>query len=626
MPAQARGGPTQTTQRTIPVGTASIVGTVTAADSGRPVRGARVNLSGSAPSAATSLAGLSSSVPVSRSGGPVPGAGDQFMLSGAASGIGMTGLSRSAVTDAQGNFTIARLPAGRFNLTVNHPGNAYLMVNYGQKKPGGRGTPIPLTDGQQARVAIPMIRGGVITGMVIGEDGDPKPNAQVTLWRYFTETGVKRLSQMNGNSTDDRGMYRMFGLQPGDYIVAARPNSNDLMMERMTSDAAAIEAAVASGTVRPPPAPGLAATVVITAPAPAGPGEPQPSYLATYHPSTPVATEAAIIHINGGDERSGIDIQTQPIRASTIQGSVSAAIDNGVAVQITMQPEDTSSVLAQQNNQTRARPDGGFTFNNVSPGRYALLAYTVAAPQVQPGPTGPPRLQDSQKLWGKTVVAVEGQPVVGATLTLQPGRTVAGHVMFEMATPPDLTQPRFTATLNVPPGAQSTGAALSAPIGPDGRFAITGVVPGKYILRAGGGVLKSSIINGQDTLDVPLDFTGERDITDAMVTVTDKVTELSGTLTDATGKPAFDYSILAVSTDPRFWAPGSRRIAIATLNLEGTYTFRSLPPGDYMVAAISDLDPGGQYDHELLRSLAGASLRVTLTEGAKLSQNLRVAK
>ena len=64
-----------------------------------------------------------------------------------------------------------------------------------------------------------MIRGGVISGQVFGEDGEPMSNAQIRSLRYTMQGGVKRLQSNGYASTDDRGMYRLFGLQPGDYIV-----------------------------------------------------------------------------------------------------------------------------------------------------------------------------------------------------------------------------------------------------------------------------------------------------------------------------------------------------------------------------------------------------------------------
>ena len=212
-------------------------------------------------------------------------------------------------------------------------------------------------------------------------------------------------------------------------------------------------------------------------------------------------------------------------------------------------------------------------------------------------------------------------------IPLQPGRSISGTVLFEMAKTPDLSQGRFSVMLS--PSALGPQIGFSSPaqavVGADGRFSITGVMPGKYIVRANG-IMKSSIVNGQDTLDVPLDFTGDRDITDAVLTVTDKTTEVSGALTDAAGKPALDYTIIAATADQRYWTPGSRRIMAATTGPDGHYIFRNLPPGDYLLAAVTDLENGGQYDPEFLRTLGGASIRVTLVEGARQTQDLRVRR
>jgi hypothetical protein len=59
-------------------------------------------------------------------------------------------------------------------------------------------------------------------------------------------------------------------------------------------------------------------------------------------------------------------------------------------------------------------------------------------------------------------------------------------------------------------------------------------------------------------------------------------------------------------------------------NTDGRYTFRTLPPGNYLIAVVTDLEPGSQYDAEFLKSLLGASVRVSLGEGAKVQQDLRV--
>ena len=134
------------------------------------------------------------------------------------------------------------------------------------------------------------------------------------------------------------------------------------------------------------------------------------------------------------------------------------------------------------------------------------------------------------------------------------------------------------------------------------------------------------MVNGEDTLDFPLDFTGEQDISDAVLTVTDKSTELSGLLSDSVGKPGSDYTIVLAASDERFWTPSSRRVVTSHTGADGRYMFRNVPPGAYLLAAVTDLESGAQYDPEFLRSLNGASLRVTLSEGGKLTQDLRIGR
>jgi len=82
--------------------------------------------------------------------------------------------------------------------------------------------------------------------------------------------------------------------------------------------------------------------------------------------------------------------------------------------------------------------------------------------------------------------------------------------------------------------------------------------------------------------------------------------------------------IVVAASDNRYWMPGSRRIVVTRPSQDGRYTIRSLPPGDYLIAAVSDLENGGQYDPEFLRTLPAVALPLTIIEGGKVTQDLRV--
>ncbi|MEI6245701.1 MAG: carboxypeptidase regulatory-like domain-containing protein [Acidobacteriota bacterium] len=167
-------------------GTAAIGGVLVAADTGKPVRRARVNLLSREPR-----------------------------------------VTRSAITDTQGRFLFVDLPAGEFALSASQPG--YLDVTYGQKRPGagGLGTPIHVVDHQRVdRLSLRIPRGGVLTGTVLDDNNDPVFGAQVRAFRYVMRTGERTLEPEGTGRTDDRGSYRIPALPPGDYIVTSSLTGN----------------------------------------------------------------------------------------------------------------------------------------------------------------------------------------------------------------------------------------------------------------------------------------------------------------------------------------------------------------------------------------------------------------
>jgi len=630
--------PNMPTERRVPVGTSSVTGTVTTADGGRPVRGARVSLNGAMV------------MPLARAGGAGPAApssaGPGSGMTGLAGGVvggrgrgevtftgGYTSANRATTTDAQGNFSFEHLPAGQYSANVSRTG--FLPTNFGQKRPGGTGTTFTIAEGQKTTISLQLLRGGVISGTVFGEDGDPIRNTQVSVWRFTMQNGVKRLNQQGGSSTDDRGMYRLHGLQPGEYLVSATTYNYDGMNnDRMMADMVAIERAIASGAIQPPAAPGQPATVAIPVaqPVPAGmPREQPPGFLPVYYPGTPVPAEGTVVKVAGGDEHPNVDIQLRMVQASAIQGTVTNIPGAGLAVQLALVNDDP---MFSNQMSTRVDDGGNFTFRNVAPGKYTVVAQVVASPNytvvngVSTQPTPPTALTDGQKLWGRTVVTVEGQPSVDASIALRRGRTISGQVIFDMQRPPDVTRSKWMVTLQQAPGVQMPmyGPAPQAEVGPDGRFTLTAVPAGLYQLRAGGSI-KSVMVNGEDILDFPLNFPATRDITDVMMTVTDKFTEIEGTLTDSAGKPVTEYSVVAVTEETRFWTPGSRRVALMRPAPDGRYSIRNLPPGTYLLAAVTDIEYGGQYDLDFLKSIvATSSMRVTVTEGGRVSQDLRIGR
>ena len=167
------------------------------------------------------------------------------------------------------------------------------------------------------------------------------------------------------------------------------------------------------------------------------------------------------------------------------------------------------------------------------------------------------------------------------------------------------------------------GGAPKGVVAPDGRFTISGVPPGRYVIDVNW-TAKSSVVGGQDTLDFPLEFAGDRDVTDAVVTLTDRHSQLNGTLTNSAGKPALDYVIVAVASDSRYWNQGSRRIRMVHPDHTGQFNFGSMPAGQYQISVIEDVEGGQLNNPEFLTMLARTSISVSIPDGGKVTQNLRV--
>ncbi len=594
------GAPDGETVLRIPIGTAQVSGTVTDAASGRPLAGARVSLTG---------------------GGVVTtGRGSS------------TGMSRLALSDDQGRFAFDRLPAGRYALGANR--NLYLSAAYGARRPGGAGTAIVLAEGQRLDLAMPMTRGGVITGTVVDELGEPQPHAQVRAMRYSMTNGIRRLQSVAALPTDDRGQYRVFGLQAGDYVVSATPNAGSLNADRALAEALALEEKIRSASPQEA-ATGASVTVVVSAPDPTIRSQAGRSgFLPTYYPGVMQADAAAAIRVTGGDEHAGIDIVVRAVEGTTVSGTISPEPADNTNIRVSLLNADGTALDTSVAGSLVSGGNGGrFVLHNLPPGVYQLLALPMAGPQIRivngasSASEAQQRTDDAQPLSGRTTIVVSGEPEIQAHIVMERGRTISGIVQFDTSAPVDLTRGTGTVTM-----AEVTGIMVGAfrppqaQVGPDGRFTIRGVVPGRYILRTSLGSLKEAIVDGRDTLDFPLEVTGERDIAGAVLTVTDKVTELAGVLTDSRDEPASSYSVVVASADPRFRTPGSQRVALTRPDTNGRYSFRGLPPGDYLVAVVDDIEPGSQYDPEFLRGLEGSAVRVTLVEGASTVSDLRIGR
>jgi hypothetical protein len=232
---------------------------------------------------------------------------------------------------------------------------------------------------------------------------------------------------------------------------------------------------------------------------------------------------------------------------------------------------------------------------------------------------------DTFPQYGVLPITVAGEDVSEVTVVVTPGATLAGAIAFQ-GTPsgqPDPTQVRVIAQAVDP----ASGATVNTRVGKDGRFTLTGIPIGPVWIRAQaprGWAVKSVIVDGHETIDSPLEVRSGQRLAGASLVFSDRQTELNGTLTDTQGRPLTEFTILAFPTDPALWRPQARQILTARPDQNGRFQIRGLPAGEYFLAPIDPLQQGEWFAPAFLAQQAADASRLTLSDGATRTQDLRL--
>lgn len=509
-------------------GTAAIRGIVTSADTNSPVRRAQVR--------ATS--------PETRS-------------------------ARLSTTDAEGRFELKDLPAGRWTITASKGG--FVTQQFGQRHPFEAIDPVDLTDGQRVTANFTLSRGSVITGRVSDEFGDPITGARVQVLRSQVQQGRRRLTSANNATTDDTGSFRVFGLAPGDYYVAA-----------------SLQAAPADSSANPV------------------------SYAPTYYPGTGSVSDAQRITVTLGAEQSGINFVLQPVRAVRISGTV--VDSNGAPTQavLNLTPagfNDEGGV--QMGNPARVQPDGTFTILNVVPGDY-VLSVTGRAGGATPEVASLPLSVGSDDLTGVSVATSKGGTIRGTVTADNNAKITTTNIQVSMQ------------SMRQTPG----GFQPRAQVGSSGAFELTGLI-GAQLLRVDrlpeGWAVKSIRANGRDVTDTALEFRGSESAS-VQVVLTNRVSEVNGTV-KVNGQIGTAASVVLFPDDPALWAFPSRRVRMVRSDDSGVFRARSVPPGErYLALAVDYLEQGEYQDPAFLERMRGRATAFSLEEGENKSLDLTLVE
>jgi hypothetical protein len=607
-------------------------------------------------------------------GRPIPGA----IVTPAGSAVVTTAaapLPARALSNGEGQFVLRDLRKGSIFLTATK--NGYANTSLNQRRPGGSGQSLPIDDGQHiAGLEIRMWRNSSISGTVVDEAGEPAVGVRVQAFPRRFVAGRKRYSAGAMTSTDDRGMYRIANLEPGDYAVGVPSTQTAVPTEIMdvffgpgnASDRRRGELArelngIGSATV---PA-GSQYAIALgdqTFTLPPGtllplqqPGAGPMVYPTTFYPSAGNIGEAAAVALRSGDERGSIDLQLQPVRTARVTGTVMAPDGPAANVGVRLVPAAANLVAALDVATTLSNADGAFTFPAVPPGQYTINVLrpprepvdadhgtrisvtpagtvTIGGNVPPPGPPPPPPVPLDATLWARLPLAVGESNLEGVVVPLSAGARVSGRVEFDGTgdKPSGAVLTGIRINLDPADGSRLADATLAFQAGrpdEDGSFRTFGVPPGQYVLRANpptGWTLKGAFLNGRDLSDGPFDLEA-RDLAGVVLTFTDRPSSLTGHVrTGQTLDPA--AVVIAFPTDTSTWigrGPYPRRVRTTRAGPDGVYIITALVPGEYYIAAVNEEGFADWQDPALLAALARVARQVRVVDGERRTQDLTTA-
>ena len=428
---------------------------------------------------------------------------------------------------------------GKFQLTNLAPANYVIRVAAAGYVPDLALTDIPVYRPGE-NVTLRMIKGGVITGRVVNQNGQPMALARVRAVRVKDAEGnAVRDSAVRDWTTDDRGIYRAYGLEPGAYVVSA------------------------NGT--------------------------------TYHPSATLDT-AIVVNVVNGNETGGVDIKYRPEHSYAVSGMIVGGAAQGDAplrraiISVTLSHATSGVTVAF----TTIVPNAGnsvFNFDAVPDGVYELTAQ--AAPGSKDATLAPPQL-----------VTVRGASVTGIVLTLMPMGSVSGRVLIETESCAEVPATSLQETLITAKAETQRSAKPAPPVAsllpveaqPDtrGEFLLTNMSAGKYALNV---KLASSRLYVREIAREPGPMTARFNLLTLKSGqhVNGLIIKLASGAASVTGRVSADTDLpsrLNVYAVPakREHADEVLRYAHAQVQPDGSFSLKHLAPDRYFLLPISATD------------------------------------
>lgn len=466
--------------------------------------------------------------------------------------VGTLNQGRSTITDAEGNFRFEGLEPALYQINGYAP--AYILQSTGSD---GAGPYHRIGDS----VRLEFIKGGVITGTVTNAAGEPVTGIRVRAFRVRDARG-KGLQNMQFGSverpTDDRGIYRIYGLNPGTYVVIAGGGSNQSFQFN-----------------------------------------PFETDVPIYSPSSTRDT-ATEYTVRSGEETTA-DIRYRSESGHTVSGTVKMAGTNGAAIMVM----SNDGMIIPTSNGFQPPGARGFAINGLGDGEYTLYAQEMVAGS--PTPTTIPDISMSDP----KRITIKGADVTGIELVPKPLAAISGVIALEPSKAPECQgkrKPAFGETL-VEFQRHEKDAELIAPFmrslpsnttpNQKGAFSLRNLAPARYRFNprfyARYWYLQSISLGASGTAATNARTTPARTDAAANWTVVksgDQVSNLTITLAEGAASIRGKIAVAEGASIPTglfvYLAPAERekaedvlRYFVTEVNADGAFALNNLPPGKY---------------------------------------------
>jgi uncharacterized protein (DUF2141 family) len=499
--------------------------------------------------------------------------------------------------DENGLFRFVGVEPGRYFLTASKP--SFLKGSYGASLPERMGIPIAVSESSAlSELLIPLWRGGVIAGAIRNWRGEPVQDLTVAAFRVRSVAGDPTVSSAATASvkTDDLGTYRLFGLAPGKYVVAA------------ILPPALVRAALEAKTQE--------RTDLRTAELPT-------SSVSVFFPGTSAIGRADLIELGTSEELGGVSFSIVLEQMARVEVLVTPPPGVEIAT-LRLRATMTTDVGSERVILRRELPSsahGAIEIADVPPGDYRL---TVSATERES--------EGRRRQWtGLSSLSVAGSEVKAA-VALEPAPVVRGRIALAGA----LDSPPGRIELRLVPAGAPSAAVITTEVTGGSSFVLTAPVAGRYVLAATTATSSSSstvswefesaTLSGIDVADQPFEVRPGQVINDVIVKLTDRQSEVVGRVIGERGLVVSGHFLVAFPLEATYWTTWTRRVRQTRVATDGSFRIEGLPPGDYGLVALTDLRPDEWLDPEFIGQLRSIStVRFSLTAGESKRQDVRIA-